>query len=238
MLINYEIGIKFFFFDGYLIWNSVVYYEVFKNYQLFVLVIYFDGMYGFGFVNVGGKIKVGGLELELVYLQNYDCVMLVFLVILEKKLGIECYVVSNDYYVLIVCLLELIISNNCVDIIGNDLLYVLDVLLMVIYEYDFVFGNGVWFILCISLQYQSVQWLSWFNFGNGDKQKVYVCIDLVLCYFELGDKWYINVYVQNVSDGWVKSSVVGSILFVNGMVVFILQYLLLCIYGVQFGFWF
>jgi iron complex outermembrane receptor protein len=62
--------------------------------------------------------------------------------------------------------------------------------------------------------------------------------DLSLRYTEPGDKWYINAYVQNVTDGKVKSNAAGSTLLADGSVAFTSQYLPPRTYGVQFGFWF
>lgn len=237
-LTNYEIGTKFSFLDGHLTWNSAAYYEIFKNYQLSAPVTYPDGTHGLGFANVGGKTKVAGFESELAYSQANDRATLVLSIIPEKKLGTERYAASNDYYVPTACPPESTISNNCADITGNDLPHAPDVSLTAIYEHDFVLGNGGRLTPRISSQYQSAQWLSWFNFGDGDKQKAYVRTDLALRYSEPGDKWYINAYVQNVSDGRVKSSAAGSTLLANGTVAFTSQYLPPRTYGVQLGFWF
>ena len=237
-LTNYEIGTKFSFLGGHLTWNSAAYYEVFKNYQLSAPVTYPDGTHGLGFANVGGKTKVAGFESELAYSQSNDRATLVLSVIPEKKLGTERYAASNDYYVPTACPPESTISNNCMDITGNDLPHAPDVSLTAIYEHDFVLGNGGRLTPRISSQYQSAQWLSWFNFGDGDKQKAYVRTDLALRYTEPGDKWYVNAYVQNVSDGRVKSSAAGSTLLSNGTVAFTSQYLPPRTYGVQLGFWF
>jgi iron complex outermembrane receptor protein len=237
-LTNYEIGAKFAFLDGHLTWNSAAYYEVFKNYQLSAPVTYPDGTHGLGFANVGGKTKVAGFESELAYSQANDRANLILSWIPEKKLGTEKYAASNDYYVPTACPPESTISNNCMDISGNDLPHAPNVSLTAIYEHDFVLGNGGRLTPRLSAQYQSAQWLSWFNFGAGDKQKSYVRGDVSLRYTEPGDKWYVNAYVQNVSDGKVKSSAAGSTLLADGTVAFTSQYLPPRTYGVQLGFWF
>ncbi len=81
-----------------------------------------------------------------------------------------------------------------------------------------------------------MQWLSWFNLGSSDQQKAYVRSDLSLRYTEPGDRWYVNAYVQNVSDGRIRTSAGSSL--VNGNLVYISQYLPPRTYGVQLGFWF
>jgi iron complex outermembrane receptor protein len=237
-LTNYELGTKFSFLDGHMTWNSAVYYEEFKNYQLSAPVTYPDGTHGLGFANVGGKTKVAGFESELAYQQANDRVNLILSLIPEKKLGSEPYAASNDYYVPTACPPQSTISNNCADITGNDLPHAPDVSLTAIYEHDFVLGNGGRLTPRLSSQYQSSQWLSWFNFGAGDKQKAYVRSDVSLRYTEPNDKWYVNAYVQNVSDGRVRSSAAGSTLLADGSVVFTSQYLPPRTYGVQVGFWF
>ena len=237
-LTNYEIGAKLAFLDGHLTWNSAAYYEVFKNYQLSAPVTYPDGSHGLGFSNVGGKTKVAGFESELAWQSINDRANLVLSLIPEKKLGTEKYAASNDYYVPTICPPESTISNNCMDISGNDLPHAPNVSLTAIYEHDFVLGSGARLTPRISAQYQSAQWLSWFNFGAGDKQKAYARGDLSLRYTEPGDKWYINAYMQNVTDGKVKSNAAGSTLLADGSVAFTSQYLPPRTYGVQFGFWF
>ncbi len=237
-LTNYEIGTKFSFFDGHMTWNSAAYYEVFKNYQLSAPVTYPDGTHGLGFSNVGGETKVAGFESELAYQQSNDRANLILSVIPKKELGTEKYAASNDYYVPTACPPESTISNNCMDISGNDLPHAPDLSLTAIYEHDFVLSNGGRLTPRVSAQYQSAQWLSWFNFGAGDKQKAYARGDLSLRYTEPNEKWYVNAYVQNVSDGKVKSSAAGSTLLANGNVAFTSQYLPPRTYGVQIGFWF
>jgi iron complex outermembrane receptor protein len=237
-LTNYEIGAKFAFFGGHLTWNSAAYYEVFKNYQLSAPVTFPDGTHGLGFSNVGGKTKVAGFESELAYQQTNDRANLVLSYIPKKELGTEKYAASNDFYVPETCPPESTISNNCRDISGNDLPHAPNVSLTAIYEHDFTLGNGGRLTPRVSAQYQSAQWLTWFNFGDGDKQKAYTRGDLSLRYTEPGDKWYVNAYVQNVTDGHVKSSAASSALLASGTVAYTAQYLAPRTYGVQLGFWF
>ena len=238
-LTNYEIGAKFSFLDGHLTWNSAAYYEVFKNYQLSAPITYSNGNHGLGFVNVGGKTQVAGFESEFAYAQGNDRANLILSVIPKKTLGTEKYAGSNDYYIATPCPAGAPLGvSNCDDISGNTLPHAPDVSLTAIYEHDFVLGNGGRLTPRLSAQYQSAQWLSWFNFGAGDTQKAYVRGDVSLRYTEPNDKWYVNAYVQNVSNDRIKSSAAGSTLLANGSVVFTSQYLPPRTYGVQFGFWF
>lgn len=238
-LTNYEIGAKLSFLDGHLTWNSAAYYEDFKNYQLSAPITYTNGAHGLGFVNVGGSTKVMGFESEFAYAQNNDRASLTLSVIPKKTLGTEKYAGSNDYYIATPCPAGAPLGvANCMDISGNTLPHAPDVSLTAIYEHDFVLSNGGRLTPRVSAQYQSSQWLSWFNFGTGDTQNAYVRGDVSLRYTEPNDKWYINGYVQNVSNDRIKSSAAASTLLANGSVVFTSQYLPPRTYGIQLGFWF
>ena len=108
--------------------------------------------------------------------------------------------------------------------------------LTTIYEHDFHLGNGGRLTPRLSAQYQSAQWLSWFNLGAPDEQKAYVRGDVSLRYSEPGDRWYVNLYVQNISDDRIRTSAGSS--EVNGSLLYYSQYLPPRTYGAQFGFWF
>ncbi|MEO8778338.1 MAG: TonB-dependent receptor [Rhodanobacter sp.] len=238
-LTNYEIGAKFSFLDGHLTWNSAAYHEAFKNYQLSAPITYTNGAHGLGFVNVGGTTQVTGFESEFAYAQGNDRANLVLSIIPKKKLGTEKYAGSNDYHIAAVCPAGAPLGvSNCLDITGNTLPHAPNFSLTAIYEHDFVLANGGRLTPRVSAQYQSAQWLSWFNFGAGDTQKAYARGDVSLRYTEPNDKWYVNAYVQNVADDRIKSSAAGSTLLANNTLVFTSQYLPPRTYGVQFGFWF
>ena len=78
--------------------------------------------------------------------------------------------------------------------------------LTAIYEHDFHLPNGGRLTPRLSSQYQSSQWLSTFNLGEGDKQDAYVRSDLSVRYSEPQDRWWVTAYVQNVTDGHVRTS--------------------------------
>ncbi|OOG66061.1 TonB-dependent receptor [Rhodanobacter sp. B04] len=236
-LTNYEIGTKFAFFNGHLTWNSAAYYEDFKNFQLSAPITYANGAHGLGFSNVQGNTEVIGFESELAYQQQDDRLNLIFSAIPKKKLGTLLYAGSNDYAGFPACPPTAPLGvGNCLNVTGNDLPHAPNVSLTGIYEHDFHLGNGARLTPRLSAQYQSAQWLSWFNLGAPDQQKAYVRGDLSLRYSEPGDRWYVNVYVQNVSDDRIKTSAGSSL--VNGDLVYISQYLPPRTYGVQLGFWF
>ncbi|TCV97747.1 iron complex outermembrane receptor protein [Luteibacter rhizovicinus] len=235
-LTNYEVGSKFAFFDGHMTWNTAIYYEDFKNFQLSAPIVYPDGNHGLGFSNVGGSTKVLGFESELAYQQKDDRFNLIFSAIPKKKLGTLIYAGSNDYQGLPACPPQ---SNlaNCMNVTGNDLPHAPDVSLTGIYEHTFHLGNGGRLTPRASAQYQSSQWLSYFNLGSGDKQKAYVRGDLSLRYSEPGDKWWVNAYVQNVSDEKTRTSA-GRFQMSDGSLQYVSQYLAPRTYGVQVGVWF
>ncbi|WP_430388937.1 TonB-dependent receptor [Dyella sp. 20L07] len=235
-LTNYEIGSKFSFLDGHMTWNSAIYYEDFKNFQLSAPITYPNGNLGLGFSNVGGSTKVLGFESELAYQQQDDRANLIFSAIPKKKLGTLIYAGSNDYQGLPACPPQSGLAS-CMNVTGNDLPHAPNVSLTAIYEHDFHLGNGGRLTPRISAQYQSSQWLSYFNLGDGDKQKAYTRGDISLRYTEPGDKWWASVYVQNVADGKVRTSA-GRFLMPNGSFEYVSQYLAPRTYGVQLGVWF
>ena len=235
-LTNYEIGSKFSFLDGHMTWNSAIYYEDFKNFQLSAPIVYPDGNHGLGFSNVGGSTKVFGIESELAYQQKDDRFNLIFSAIPKKELGKLIYAGSNDYQGLPACPPQ---SNlaSCMDVTGNDLPHAPNVSLTAIYEHDFHLPNGGRLTPRVSAQYQSTQWLSYFNLGSGDEQKAYTRGDVSLRYSEPGDKWWVNAYVQNVSDDKIRTSA-GRFQMADGSLQYVSQYLAPRVYGVQLGVWF
>lgn len=235
-LTNYEIGTKFVFLDGRLSWNTAAYYEDFKDFQLSAPITYPDGNRGLGFHNVKGSTKVTGLESELAYQEKDDRANLVLSVIPKKKLGSLLYAGSNDYQGLPACAPQSGISA-CMNISGNDLPHAPDVSLTAIYEHDFHLGNGGRLTPRFSGQYQSDQWLSTFNLGAGDKQKAYFRGDLALRYTEPQDRWWAAAFVQNVTDGRVRTSA-GRFAMPDGSFQYVSQYLPPRTFGVQLGVWF
>ena len=236
-LTNYEIGTKFSFFGGHLTWNSAAYYEDFKNFQLSAPITYSNGAHGLGFSNVQGNTEVLGFESELALQQQDDRLNLIFSAIPKKKLGTLLYAGSNDYAGFPACPAGAPLGvSNCLNVTGNDLPHAPNFSLTAIYEHDFHLGNGGRLTPRLSAQYQSAQWLSWFNLGAPDEQKAYVRGDASLRYSEPGDRWYVNLYVQNVSDDRIRTSAGSS--EVNGSLLYYSQYLPPRTYGVQFGFWF
>ncbi len=235
-LTNYEIGTKFVYLDGHLTWNTAAYYEDFKNFQLSAPITYPNGNRGLGFNNVSGSTKVAGLESELAYQQQDDRADLILSWIPKKELGTLLYAGSNDYQGLPACAPQSGIAS-CMDITGNDLPHAPTVSLTAIYEHDFHLGNGGRLTPRFSGQYQSAQWLSPFNLGDGDKQKAYFRGDVSLRYTEPQDRWWTSVYVQNLTDGKVRTSA-GRFQLPDGSFQYVSQYLPPLTFGVQVGVWF
>ncbi|HET7332112.1 TonB-dependent receptor [Dyella sp.] len=235
-LTNYEVGAKFTFFDGHMTWNSAAYYEDFKNFQLSAPIVYPNGNHGLGFSNVGGSTKVAGFESELALQDHDDRANLVLSVIPKKTLGTLIYAGSNDYAGLPACPPA---SNlqSCMNITGHTLPHAPDASLTAIYEHDFHLPDGSRLTPRVSAQYQTMQWLSPFNLGAGDQQKAYLRSDFSLRYTEPQDRWYINAYVQNLSNGKVRTNA-GRFVDPNGNFVYVSQYLPPRTYGVEVGVWF
>jgi len=235
-LTNYEVGAKFAFLDGHMTWNSALYYEDFKDFQLSAPITYPDGNRGLGFNNVGGSTKVIGFESELAFQQQDDRANFVLSYIPKKELGTLLYAGSNDYQGLPACAPQSGIAS-CMDITGNDLPHAPTFSLTAIYEHDFHLGNGGRLTPRFSGQYQTDQWLSTFNLGDGDKQKAYFRGDLSLRYTEPQDRWWVNAYVQNFTDGRVRTSA-GRFQLSPGVYQYVSQYLPPRVFGVQLGVWF
>ncbi|MDE2309027.1 MAG: TonB-dependent receptor [Xanthomonadaceae bacterium] len=235
-LTNYEIGSKFSYLGGHLTWNSAIYYEQFKNFQLAAPITFPNGNRGLGFSNVQGTTKVLGFESELALAGRDNRLNLVFSAIPKKKLGTLHYAGSNDYQGLPPCPAGSGISN-CIDISGNDLPHAPSTSLTAIYEHDFHLPNGGRLTPRLSSQYQSSQWLSAFNLGNGDQQKAYIRSDVSLRYSEPQDRWSVTAYMQNVTDDKVRTSS-GRFALSNGSYIYTSQYLPPRTYGVTLDVWF
>jgi len=234
-LTNYEAGIKLTFLDHRLTWNTAVYYEDFKNFQLAAPITFVDGSHGLGFSNVKGSTKVAGIESELAAaLTDVDRVNVVLSLIPKKELGTLLYAGSNDYGGLPACAPESGIGS-CLDISGNTLAHAPDAALTLIYEHKFVLANGASLTPRFSGHYESSSWLSPFNLGDGDKQKAYGRADLSVRYVPQAAKWWAGAYVDNVSDVKVRTNA-GRTALGNGEFIYTSQYLPPRTFGVNFGF--
>jgi len=235
-LINYEAGIKLSFLDHHLTWNSAIYHEDFKDFQLAAPITFIDGSHGLGFSNVKGTTKVSGIESEIAArLGDVDRFNLVFSAIPQKKLGTLLYAGSNDYGGLPACPPASGIGN-CMDVSGHELAHAPDFAFNAIYEHDFILSNGARLTPRFSGHYESSSWLSPFNFGAGDQQKAYFRGDLSLRYTSADDKWYAGAYVSNFTDVKVRTSDAGRTVAPNGSFIYTSQYLPPRTFGVNLGF--
>jgi iron complex outermembrane receptor protein len=234
-LTNYEAGIKLTFFDHRLTWNSAVYYEDFKDFQLAAPITFVDGSRGLGFSNVKGSTNVAGVESEIAaQLTDADRLNVVLSLIPKKELGTLRYAGSNDYGGLPPCPPESGIGN-CLDVTDNDLAHAPDASLTLIYEHTFTFSNGAKLTPRFSGHYETSSWLSPFNLGDGDKQKAYGRGDLSVRYVPPDAKWWAGAYVDNISDVKVRTNA-GRTALGNGAFIYTSQYLPPRTYGVNFGF--
>ena len=233
-LTNYEAGIKLSFLDHHLTWNSAVYHEDFKNFQLAAPITFIDGSHGLGFSNVQGTTKVTGIETELAaILGEADRVNLVLSAIPQKKLGTLLYAGSNDYGGLPPCPAASGIGS-CLDISGNDLAHAPSWSGTLIWEHTFTLGNGARLAPRISGHAESASWLSPFNLGDGDKQKSYFRGDLSMRYTPSGARWWAGAYVDNFTDEKVRTNA-GRTALSNGQFIYTSQYLPPRTFGVNFG---
>jgi iron complex outermembrane recepter protein len=233
-LTNYEAGIKLTFLDHHLTWNSAIYYEDFKNFQLAAPITFIDGSHGLGFSNVQGTTKVTGLESEVAAnLGDADRLNLVLSAIPQKKLGTLLYAGSNDYGGLPACAPASGIGN-CLDVSGNDLAHAPDFSATLIYEHRFTFASGAGIAPRISGHYETDSWLSTFNLGDGDKQKSYFRGDLSARYTPAQGKWWAGAYVNNFTDVKVRTNA-GRTALASGQFIYTSQYLPPRTFGVNFG---
>jgi len=233
-LTNYEAGIKLSFLDHHLTWNSAVYHEDFKNFQLAAPITFIDGSHGLGFSNVQGSTKVTGIESEVAaILSDADRVNFVFSAIPQKKLGTLIYAGSNDYGGLPACPAASGIGN-CLDVSGNDLAHAPDYSATFIYEHKFTLANNGFLTPRFSGHWESSSWLSTFNLGSGDEQKSYFRGDLSMRYTTPGGRWWTGVYVDNFTDVKVRTNA-GRTALSGGGFIYTSQYLAPRTFGVNFG---
>ncbi len=233
-LTNYEIGGKFSFLEGRVIWNSAIYYMDFKNFQLSAPVTFPDGNRGLGFSNVQGSTKVWGYESELsALIGDNDRVNLTVSGVPEKELGTLLYAGSNDYQGLPPCPPASGISN-CMNVTGNELPHAPDFALTLMWEHDFPLGNGGMLTPRLSGHYETETWLSVFNLGDEDQQKAYGRGDFSLRYEEPEGRWWAGMYVQNFTDEKTRTAA-GRFNPGGGQFLWVSQYLPPRTYGVNFG---
>jgi len=233
-LTNYELGAKLTFLDHRLTWNSAVYYEDFKNFQLAAPITFIDGSHGLGFSNVKGTTKVTGVESEVTAnIGDADRVSVVLSAIPQKKLGTLRYAGSNDYGGLPPCAPASGIGS-CLDVSGNDLAHAPDFSATLIYEHRFLLASGASIAPRFSGHYETSSWLSTFNLGDGDKQKAYFRGDLSARYTPAQGKWWAGLYVNNFTDVKVRTNA-GRTALGGGQFIYTSQYLPPLTFGVNFG---
>ncbi|MBB3195919.1 TonB-dependent receptor [Roseateles terrae] len=201
-LTNYEAGYKSTLLDGRMTFNASVYHMKFKDFQFSAPVIV-NGNRQFAYSNAEGA-KVSGVEVEAAYLITPDDRLQLSASYTKTKLG--ALVASSNDYALPACTT---LTGNCLDVTGNELPHAPKVSLQLMYEHNFPLSNGDSVAPRISYHYQSANWLSVFNLGDGDRQKAYSTADVAVRYSSKRN-WYADLYVRNVGDEKIKTSAGSS----------------------------
>lgn len=199
-LTNYEVGYKTSLLDGRMTLNVSAYHMKFKDFQ-FSAPVMVNGNREFAYSNAEGA-KVSGLEVESSVLITNDDKLSVSASYTKTKLG-ALVAASNDY-ALPPCF-DATLGGNCLNVTGNTLPHAPKFALQVMYEHTFPLSNGDSVAPRISYHYQTANWLSVFNFGDGDRQKAYSTADISVRYTSKKN-WYVDAFVRNVSDEKIKTS--------------------------------
>ncbi|HEX8786914.1 MAG TPA: TonB-dependent receptor [Telluria sp.] len=199
-LTNYELGTKSTFLGGSLVVDNALFYESFRDFQFSAPVTNPDGSHTLATNNADGA-KVYGLESEITAkLTRDDRVMTALSWTPHAKLG---YLIggSNDYQ-LPVCTIPGI--TNCLNVTGHTLPHTPKFTAQVQYQHVIRFGDGETLAPRISAHYETASTLSVFDLGSPDEQKAYARADLGMRYTH--DKWWLDLFVRNVSDNKIKTS--------------------------------
>ncbi len=208
-LTNYEVGYKTTLWDGRMTFNVSAYHMKFKDFQFSAPVIV-NGNRQFAYSNAEGA-KVSGLEVESAVLITPDDRLQFSASYTKTKLG-QLVAASNDY-ALPVCF-DATLGGNCVNVTGNELPHAPKFALQLMYEHTFPLSNGDQIAPRISYHYQTANWLSVFNLGEGDRQKAYSTADISVRYSSKKN-WYVDAFVRNVSDEKIKTSAGSSGSYAN-----------------------
>ncbi|WP_343604441.1 TonB-dependent receptor [Roseateles sp.] len=208
-LTNYEVGYKTSLLDGRMTFNISAYHMKFKDFQFSAPVIV-NGNRQFAYSNAEGA-KVSGLEIETAWMITNDDKLQLSASYTKTKLG-QLVAASNDYQ-LPTCF-DATLGGNCLNVTGNELPHAPKVAIQLMYEHVFPLANGDQVAPRISYHYQSANWLSVFNLGDGDRQKAYSTADIAVRYSSKKN-WYVDAFVRNVSDEKIKTSAGSSGSFAN-----------------------
>jgi len=203
-LTNVELGTKNTFLGGAVKFNNALYYEDFKDFQFSAPVTNPDGTHSLATSNAEGA-KVYGLESELAAKLGRDDRLQLALTFMHTRLG-HLIAGSNDY-ALPACPVAGI--SNCLDVTGHDLPHAPTFAAQILYEHRIRLDSGAQLAPRASLHFETSSWLSVFNLGPGDQQGAYARGDLGLRY-TAAKAWWVDGYVQNVSDGKVKTNAANS----------------------------
>lgn len=227
-LTNYEAGVKTTWWDGRMTFNASVYHMKFKDFQ-FSAPVMVNGNRQFAYSNAEGA-KVSGVELEGAVLITPDDKLQWSASYTKTKLG-QLVAATNDY-ALPPCF-DPALGGNCLDVTGNTLPHAPKVILHLMYEHTFPLANGDTVAPRINFHYQSSNWLSVFNLGEGDLQKAYTLTDLSLRYTS-HKNWWADAYVRNVADKKVKTSAGSAGTYANPL--WVAQYAPPRTFGINAGY--
>jgi iron complex outermembrane receptor protein len=200
-LTNYEVGSKSTFWGGKLLVNNALFYEKFRGFQFSAPITNADGTRGLATSNADGA-KIYGLESEITAkITPDDRLMLALSYTPHAKLG-KLIGGSNDY-----TLPPCAATNGattCLDVSGHNMPHTPKFSAQVQYQHVFRLGEGSTLAPRISAHYETKSSLSVFDLGEEDRQKAYGRADLGLRYTR--DKWWLDLFVRNVSDERIKTS--------------------------------
>lgn len=199
-LTNYEAGLKTTLLNGRMTFNVSAYHMDFKDFQFSAPVIV-NGNRQFAYSNAEGA-KVSGLEAEIAARVANDGKLSLAASFTKTKLG-ELVAASNDYQ-LPTCF-DATLGGNCLKVTGNELPHAPKFSLQLQYEHQIGLANGDTLTPRIAVHYQTANWLSVFNLGDGDRQKAYSTVNLGARYASKKN-WYIDAFVRNLTDEKVKTS--------------------------------
>ncbi len=226
-LTNYEIGTKHTLFNGTVKISNAIFYENFKDYQFTAAVTNPDGSRAMATTSAEGA-KIAGFETEIAAKLSKDDKIQVSLAYTPKaKLG-KLLAGSNDY-VVPACVADTTISN-CIDVTGVTMAHTPKIQMQVQYQHTIHLNKGT-LTPRISVHYESESNLSVFSnyFGAPDKQAAYARTDLGLRY--AADRFYVDTFVRNVSNGNVKTSAQNG----NTGGIWVAQYLAPRTFGINIG---
>ena len=212
-LTNYEIGEKATLFDGRVTANTAVYFENFQGFQV-TSVVTTKNAAGETLATQTEQVNAQGargygLEFELAAKITPDDTVQFSSALMHTYMENLSTVDSRLY-----SLNPADPDAHVVNIKGNDLPHSPTASFTLGYDHVFSLQNGDVLVPHVSLHYESMSWLSYYNetvpiggVSDWDQQKAYTRTDASLTYRGQGDKKYeVEAYVRNLENNNIKSS--------------------------------